>query len=77
MTSQTRDQCSLANKYQYDPAPLWRKSLLEPGWSPVPNSDAKDSGYGITLVDFAAEILGLSTLWLGTGFFVNSTDHFF
>eukprot|EP01047_Picozoa_sp_COSAG01_P019852 COSAG01_NODE_1116_length_11642_cov_7.561899_7_plen_78_part_00 len=54
------------------------KSLLEPGWSPVPDSNrpaSDDSGYGITLVDFAAELFGLSTLWLGPDFFVNNTDH--
>ena len=46
---------------------LWRKSLLDPQWS---------LGYGITLVDFAAELFGLSTLWLGSDFFANNTNHF-
>ena len=55
---------------------LWRKSLIEPGWSPVPKAGAKDAGYGITLVDFAAELFGLSTLWLGADFYVNNTNHF-
>ena len=45
---------------------LWRKSLLDPSWS---------LGYGITLVDFAAELFGLSTLWLGTDFFSQNTNH--
>ena len=54
---------------------LWRKSLLDPAWSPVPEPGARDPGYGITLVDFAAELFGLSTLWLGSDFFRNNTDH--
>ena len=59
---------------------LWRKSLLDPGWQPVPAGMppawvGRDPGYGITLVDFAAELFGLSTLWLGAGFFVNNTAH--
>eukprot|EP00937_MAST-01D_sp_MAST-1D-sp2_P004630 g4630.t1 len=45
---------------------LWRKSLLDRSWS---------LGYGITLVDFAAELYGLSTLWLGSAFFANNTNH--
>eukprot|EP01051_Picozoa_sp_SAG22_P002816 SAG22_NODE_129_length_18679_cov_40.656028_15_plen_620_part_00 len=55
---------------------LWRKSMLDPSWSPVPSAGAgRDPGYGITLVDFAAELFGLSTLWLGAGFYQNMTDH--
>ena len=54
---------------------LWRKSLLDPAWSPVPEPGARDPGYGITLVDFAAELFGLSTLWLGSDFFRNNSDH--
>ena len=54
---------------------LWRKSLLDPAWSPVPRQGARDAGYGLTLVDFAAELFGLSTLWLGAGFFRNNTNH--
>ena len=78
---------------------LWRKSLLDPAWSPVPEAGARkiamlsrfvalpvspilesitiagDPGYGITLVDFAAELFGLSTLWLGSEFYRNNTDH--
>ena len=45
---------------------LWRKSLIDPSWT---------LGYGITLVDFAAELFGLSTLWLGADFFQQNTDH--
>ena len=41
---------------------------------PIPG--AKDAGYGITLVDFAAELFGLSTIWLGADFFMNNTNHF-
>lgn len=60
---------------------LWRKSLLDPGWQPVsagmPSGwQSRDPGYGITLVDFAAELFGLSTLWLGSDFFVQNTAHF-
>ena len=54
---------------------LWRKSLLDPAWSPVPEAGARDPGYGVTLVDFAAELFGLSTLWLGSDFYRNNTDH--
>jgi hypothetical protein len=36
---------------------------------------SRDPGYGITLVDFAAELFGLSTLWLGPDFYKNNTDH--
>ena len=45
---------------------LWRKSLIDPMWT---------LGYGITLVDFAAELYGLSTLWLGADFFQQNTNH--
>jgi len=34
---------------------LDRKSLINPDW---------DMSWGITLVDFSSELLGLSTLWL-------------
>ena len=54
---------------------LWRKSLLDPGWSPIPKPGAGDAGYGITLVDFAAELFGLSTLWLGAEFYQQNTNH--
>ena len=43
----------------------WRKSLIEPSWT---------LGYGIMLVDFAAELFGLSALWLGADFFQQTTD---
>lgn len=46
---------------------MWRKSLLDPGWS---------LGYGITLVDVAAELYGLATLWLPPDFYQNVTNHF-
>jgi hypothetical protein len=46
---------------------LWRKSLVNASWV---------QGYGVTMVDFAAELFGLSTLWLGIGFFQNHTNHF-
>jgi len=45
---------------------LWRKSLLERMWT---------QGYGITMVDFSSELFGLSTLWLGTDFYKNNTNH--
>ena len=57
---------------------LWRKSLLDPGWQPVPAGTprpGRDDGYGLTLVDFAAEMFGLSTMWLGADFFPNNTNH--
>lgn len=54
---------------------LWRKSLLDPGWSPIPTPGASGAGYGITLVDFAAELFGLSTLWLGADFYKQNTNH--
>eukprot|EP00662_Eupelagonemidae_sp_cell21_P032370 gene32370-21533_t len=57
---------------------LWRKSMLDPSWQSVPTGTpwpGKDPGYGITLVDFAAEMFGLSTLWLGADFFRNNTNH--
>ena len=46
---------------------LWRKSLVNSSWV---------QGYGVTMVDFAAELFGLSTLWLGEAFFQNHTNHF-
>lgn len=46
---------------------LWRKSLLDPSWA--------QPDWGITLVDFAAEFYGLSTLWLGAEFFKRNTDY--
>lgn len=45
---------------------LWRKSLIDPGWS---------QGYGVTMVDFAAEFYGLATLWLGAEYFQKYTNH--
>jgi hypothetical protein len=50
---------------------LWRKSLLHPGWS----SDPPDAYTGVTMVDVASELFGLSTVWLGAGFYRNNTDH--
>ena len=51
---------------------LWRKSLLFPGWS----CDGPPSTYvGVTTVDVSSELFGLSTLWLGTDFYANNTDH--
>ena len=50
---------------------LWCKSMLDPGWQPVPEGatwPGKDPGYDITFVDFSAEIFVLSTLWLGADF---------
>jgi len=45
---------------------LWRKSLVDPFFV---------QGYGVTMVDFAAESYGIATLWLGTDFFNIMTDH--
>jgi len=45
---------------------LWRKSAVDPSWS---------QGYGVTLVDFASELFGLSTIWLGMSFYETNTDH--
>lgn len=44
---------------------LWRKSLLDKGWSSH-----------VTLVDFSSELFGLSTKWLGVDFFRKNTDYF-
>eukprot|EP00927_Polykrikos_kofoidii_P053890 TRINITY_DN48413_c0_g1_i1.p1 TRINITY_DN48413_c0_g1~~TRINITY_DN48413_c0_g1_i1.p1 ORF type:complete len:640 (-),score=54.90 TRINITY_DN48413_c0_g1_i1:72-1952(-) len=46
---------------------LLRKSMLESGWSQINE---------VSMVDFAPELLGLSTLWLKTSFFTKYTDHF-
>lgn len=46
---------------------LWRRSMLDVDWV---------EGYGITLVDFASELWGLSTIWLGADFYTKYTDHF-
>jgi hypothetical protein len=64
---------------------LWRRSLLRtsPGRPDDPQvlcPSGAAPGYGdyacgITLVDFAAELFGLSTLWLGDEFFAENTDH--
>ncbi len=42
------------------PFVLWRRAMLDQTWV---------QGYGVTLVDFSSELLGLSTLWLGAGFY--------
>lgn len=39
---------------------LLRKSLLEPAWNQTED---------VTMVDFASELWGLSTIWLGVGFY--------
>lgn len=46
---------------------LWRKSMIYEGFT---------QGYGVTLVDFASELWGLSTLWLGVDFYTNYSNHF-
>lgn len=46
---------------------LWRKAMLDPEWT---------QGYGFTMVDFSSELFGLSTIWLGTDFYQNYTNHF-
>lgn len=46
---------------------MLRKSLLEPGW---------DQSSHVSMVDFSSELFGLSTLWLGTGFWQEYTNHF-
>jgi len=51
---------------------LWRKSLLEPGWP----SHTDGARARFTLVDLSSELLGLSTLFLPTGFYPNGTDYF-
>ena len=46
---------------------LLRRSMLEPGgW---------DQTTHVTMVDFSSELFGLSTLWLGDGFYQTHTDH--
>jgi hypothetical protein len=47
---------------------LLRKSLLEGNFS---------QGGRVTMVDFASELFGLSTIWLGVDFWRNWTDHNF
>jgi len=46
---------------------LWRKAMVDPAmnWSSY-----------VTLIDFSTELLGLSTLWLGTDFYRKNTNHF-
>ncbi len=51
---------------------LWRRSLLEPGWP----SHTDGARARFTLVDLSSELLGLSTLFLPTGFYPNGTDYF-
>lgn len=51
---------------------LWRKSLLDPGWP----SHTDGARARFTLVDLSSELLGLSTLFLPTGFYPSSTDYF-
>jgi len=46
---------------------LWRKSMIY---------DEFVQGYGVTLVDFASELWGLSTIWLGVNFYTTYTNHF-
>lgn len=45
---------------------MLRRSMLEPGW---------DQTTHVTMVDFASELFGLSTLWLGTDFYTTYTQH--
>ena len=45
---------------------LLRKSMIEPGWNQETH---------VTMVDFASELFGLSTLWLGVDFYRNNTAH--
>ena len=45
---------------------LLRRSMLEPGWSQESH---------VSMVDFSSELFGLSTIWLGTDFYVNNTQH--
>ena len=40
--------------------------MLEPGW---------DQTTHVTMVDFASELFGLSTLWLGADFYRRFTQH--
>ena len=51
---------------------LWRKSLLEPGWP----SHTDGARARFTLVDLSSELLGLSTLFLPSGFYPDGTDYF-
>lgn len=44
---------------------LLRKSLLDPSWTQEK----------VSMVDFSSELFGLSTIWLGVGFFDRYTDH--
>ena len=53
------------------PFVLWRKSLIHPGWK----SDPPATYTGVTMVDASSELFGLSTIWLGAGFYRNNTDH--
>ena len=46
---------------------MLRKSMLEPGWSQATE---------VSMVDFASELLGLSTLWL-PGFYQRHSSHNF
>lgn len=46
---------------------LWRKSLLDPTFT---------QGYGITMVDFSSELLGLATLYVDKDFFPRYTKYF-
>merc|ERR1711957_177829 len=46
---------------------MLRKSLLEPGWN---------QNTHVSMVDFASELFGLSTLWLGKEFWQKYTNHF-
>ena len=45
---------------------LLRRSMLEAGWSQESH---------VSMVDFSSELFGLSTIWLGTDFYVNNTQH--
>lgn len=45
---------------------LARSSLLSPGWTQASR---------LTMADFGSELMGLSTLWLGTEWFQRMTDH--
>ena len=46
--------------------------MLDPGW---PAAAAGEEAR-LTMVDFASELFGLSTLWLGAAFFRKHTDYF-
>ena len=48
---------------------LWRKSLLDPNWT------SADEYVSVTTVDVSSELFGLSTLWLGSDFYANNTNH--